>query len=307
MVAWLFKKPRVLDANSSRPRLKISLYEGNHTYRLQRSVSDFVPMCVKDKRYGVSASYVRGAFDKNKASAPDVTFAMIGRDVDTGRPIAFIKCTLYNKLDGCPVGRVVVVDLVCGSVAGAGGALLDETLHYSQNVLGANLIVLQALTDPATIRAYERKKFARGLAPTDDKSMPSKKAFRILLDTMARQPRKKDLVEALMRCTTHAACQAMLLKNLKGQSARDVVHATGSGYMNRLQQRWYPSWNVLGESVVMHRTLKPPFRAAQPRVVWKGVHGTYKQPIVHSAMAWYRPVTKKTASGLSRFYTASNR
>lgn len=100
-----------------------------------------------------------------KIKSPGAVYAILATGASTGELLGYVKGTVYTVYPGLPdQSRVLVVDILCGQgrspTRGIGSILLQETELYARS-LGANLIMLFSVKNPATVGFYSKKGFQR--------------------------------------------------------------------------------------------------------------------------------------------------
>lgn len=206
------------------------LQEGASKMRFQpHQINRFVTMCDRPKN-GVSGGYVRSTLlpaSKNRQ------FSLVVGKMSDKSIVGFAKGSLYTKVAGVHVPRVAVVDVICAAPneTGVGQIMLKELEAYATARLGARLMLLDSVDDPATIRAYVRAGFQRGMGERTPGTV-----------SQARRRYAKGL-----RLTFRHATQQ---------------------YKNALAGEFYPARNTPDQTVVMFKRLSRAQDVTPTKVQW---------------------------------------
>lgn len=168
--------PRQASRSPPPEAVVLQLYEGRAVLQIEKYLNAFENLCktysaAGNEEYVLQGNYLAYALKSEKSA-----FAIVA--LRAGQPIGFLKGSVWARFQraGRLAGtRVAVVDVLCtqgrAPVKGIGGILLAEAERYATDGLGASLMLLFSVMNPATVRFYLSKGYARTLnacAPSDN-------------------------------------------------------------------------------------------------------------------------------------------
>lgn len=148
----------------------VVVYEGPHMFALERHLLRLQDLCIGTGA-AVGGGYVEGHFKSGRNGLKDNSvFTMVAvKEVHGQRLIVgYAQCTLYSTLKTIRTPRVVKIDLLCTQgenpndrLKGAGSILMKELHLYAKYSLGANMLVLDSVSDRPTWEFYKKWGFTR--------------------------------------------------------------------------------------------------------------------------------------------------
>lgn len=235
------------------------MHEGMAVRELLISIPALLPLCVHaNNGEGVSEIFVHETLGQPWTRA---RFAILA--TRQGTPLGFVLCTVHSGYGSIRFPRIVSIDLICTQgndpVRGLGSTLLQEVTTYAANTLGADLLVLESVTDPRTVRAYRRNGFVRGPSACTSRAVQLRKqspkqAYRALLRENPGMRDDPDVLAALNgvyfrefnnlnnaknKTVIFSKCLLQLRSNLPEGSATPRLRTTPNNYVNFLNSRRY--------------------------------------------------------------------
>lgn len=240
--------------------LTLTLYEGRSVLQLEKQLNSLQELCRTYDTRGEVAYEIQLDYLKNHFSNQGHSYALFAiLAMSGGRPVGYVKCKVWNKHENMRRTRMVVIDLLCAmgrqKTKGVGSVLLDEVERYARDELGASMLILYSVEDPATVRWYRSKGFLRTLDPCEPLSNASninaRQAYRALPTTVTRT------------------------------------------YRSALNRKYFEKFNDLGDTVVMTKCLRSSPTLPR-RVVYsnKNKHARFRRNDTKT-MALYRLVNGK--------------